>query len=52
MTSSFKETVKARIERDAAFEAALLAEAFQQMLAGDREVGEAVLRNYFDTLRR
>jgi DNA-binding phage protein len=47
-TRSFKETVKARAERDPTFRAALLAEAVQQMLAGDLDTGKAVLRDYIN----
>ena len=46
LTRSFKETVRARVERDPAFRAALLTEAVGQMLAGDMETGKAVLRDY------
>jgi DNA-binding phage protein len=48
LTKDFKETVKARATRDAAFREALLTEAVQQMLAGDMETGKAVLRDYIN----
>src|SRR6476660_134083 len=48
LTRSFKETVKARVERDSAFRAALLTEAVEQMLSGDLETGKAVLRDYIN----
>ena len=48
LTRSFKETVKARVERDPEFRAALLSEAIEQMLAGDLEIGKAVLRDYIN----
>jgi DNA-binding phage protein len=48
LTRSFKETVRARVERDPAFRAALLTEAVEQMLAGDMETGKAVLRDYIN----
>jgi DNA-binding phage protein len=48
LTRSFKETVKARVERDPAFRAALLTEAVEEMLAGDLETGKAVLRDYIN----
>ncbi|OAH26883.1 helix-turn-helix domain-containing transcriptional regulator [Methylorubrum populi] len=48
LTRSFKETVKARAERDAAFRDALLTEAVDQLLAGDIETGKAVLRDYIN----
>ncbi len=47
-TRSFKETLKARAERDPAFRAALLTEAIEQMLSGDVETGKAVLRDYIN----
>jgi DNA-binding phage protein len=48
LTRRFKETVKARVERDAKFRAALLTEAVEQMLAGDIETGKIVLRDYIN----
>ena len=48
LTRSFKETVRARVERDPAFRAALLTEAVEQMLAGDVDSGKAVLRDYIN----
>jgi hypothetical protein len=48
LTRDFKETVKARAERDPAFREALLIEATEQLLAGDLETGKAVLRDYIN----
>jgi DNA-binding phage protein len=48
LTRSFKETVKARAERDPEFRAALLTEAVEEMLTGDLEAGKAVLRDYIN----
>ena len=48
LTRSFKEIVKERVARDPKFRAALLTEAVQQMLAGDVEIGKAVLRDYIN----
>jgi DNA-binding phage protein len=48
LTRSFKETVKARAERDPKFRAALLTEAIEQMLAGDIDSGKSVLRDYIN----
>jgi DNA-binding phage protein len=48
LTRSFKETVKARAERDAAFREALLTEAVELMLSGDLETGKALLRDYIN----
>jgi DNA-binding phage protein len=58
LTREFKETVKARAERDPRFRAALLKEAVELLLEGDLETGKAVLRDYinatvgFDKLAR
>jgi len=58
LTRDFKDTVKARAERDPKFRAALLTEAVEQMLSGDMDTGKAVLRDYinatvgFDRLAR
>jgi DNA-binding phage protein len=48
LTRDFKQTVKARAERDPAFREALLTEAAEQLLAGDLETGKAVLRDYIN----
>ena len=48
LTRDFKETIKARAERDAAFREALLAEAVERLIAGEVEVGKAVLRDYIN----
>jgi DNA-binding phage protein len=48
LTRDFKETVRARVERDPAFRAALLTEAVEEMLSGDLETGKAVLRDYIN----
>jgi DNA-binding phage protein len=48
LTRSFKETVRARVERDPAFRTALLTEAVEQMLSGDVDTGKAVLRDYIN----
>jgi DNA-binding phage protein len=48
LTREFKETVKARAERDPAFREALLTEAVEQLLAGEMEDGKAVLRDYIN----
>lgn len=44
----FRETVKARAERDAAFRAALLTEAMDLFLAGDVATGKIVLRDFIN----
>ncbi len=48
LTRSFKDTVKARADRDPAFRDALLAEAVDQFLAGELDTGKAVLRDYIN----
>ncbi len=48
LTRSFKETVKARAERDPKFRAALLTEAVGQMLTGDMKTGKSILRDYIN----
>jgi DNA-binding phage protein len=46
LTRDFKETVKARVERDAAFRRELLREGVECLLVGDIQTGKAVLRDY------
>ncbi len=46
LTRDFKETVKARADRDPAFREALLKEGIECLLAGDMDTGKAVLRDY------
>lgn len=48
LTKSFKETVLARAQRDAAFREALLTEGVAAMLGGDLDTGKAVLRDYIN----
>ncbi|MFA6267366.1 MAG: transcriptional regulator, partial [Pseudolabrys sp.] len=48
LTREFKETVKARVERDPKFRAALLTEAVEQMLCGDMHTGKTILRDYIN----
>ena len=48
LTRSFKETVKARVERDEAFREALLREGVECLLGGDIDAGKAVLRDYIN----
>ena len=45
LTRSFRETVRARAQRDIKFRQALLGEAMQAMLDGDLEEGRAALRS-------
>jgi hypothetical protein len=46
LTHDFKETIRARAQRDPAFRHALLREAVECILNGDLESGKAVLRDY------
>jgi DNA-binding phage protein len=48
LTRDFKDTVKARVERDPEFRAALLTEALELMLAGDMGTAKIVLRDYIN----
>jgi len=44
----FRETLRARVERDPAFREALLKDAVEAMLGGEVDVGKAVLRDYIN----
>ena len=46
LTRDFKDTIKARIERDPAFRAGLLKEGVECLLSGDVDTGKAILRDY------
>jgi hypothetical protein len=46
LTRDFKDTVKARVERDPAFREALLKEGADCLLSGDVQTGKAVFRDY------
>jgi DNA-binding phage protein len=48
LTRSFRDTVKARIERDPAFRDALLTEAVEVLLSGDVQTGKALMRDYIN----
>lgn len=48
LTRSFKETVQARVQRDAAFREALLREGVDAMLSGGLGTGKAILRDYIN----
>jgi len=45
LTRDFKETVAARIQRDAKFREVLFSEAINAYLAGDTATGKAILRD-------
>jgi DNA-binding phage protein len=46
LTHDFKETVRARAQRDRNFRQALLREAVECIINGDLDTGKAVLRDY------
>lgn len=46
LTKDFKETVRARLIRSSGFRKAVLQEAIDGLLAGDLDVGKALLRDY------
>jgi DNA-binding phage protein len=48
LTRDFKETVQARVRRDAAFRKELLREGIQSFLSGDVETGKSILRDYIN----
>ncbi|MHA6646274.1 helix-turn-helix domain-containing transcriptional regulator [Mesorhizobium sp. A623] len=48
LSRSFKETVKARAERDPEFRAALLGEAMEAFTAGEPDTGKALIRDYIN----
>ena len=48
LTRRFKETIQARVKRDAAFRKELLRESVECFVLGDIETGKAVLRDYIN----
>ena len=48
LTRDFRETVQARVKRDAAFRKGLLREAIDNLLAGEVGVGKEILRDYIN----
>jgi DNA-binding phage protein len=46
LTRDFKETIRARVERDPEFRKELLREGVESMLAGDVATAKAILRDY------
>ena len=51
LTRDFRETVRARAQRDPAFRRALLQEGVECLLGGDVETGKVVLRAYFEATK-
>ena len=45
LTREFKDTVRARIERDRKYRWELFREGVERLLAGDRDTGKAILRD-------
>ncbi|MBR0965939.1 transcriptional regulator [Bradyrhizobium diazoefficiens] len=48
LTHSFRDTIRARAERDPAFREALFLEAMQGLLQGDTDYGRTALRTYIN----
>ncbi len=48
LTRDFKETIRARVNRDPAFREELLREGVELLLSGDMEAGKAMLRDYIN----
>jgi hypothetical protein len=48
LTRDFRETVQARVKRDAAFRKGLLSEAIERLLSGEVTLGKELLRDYIN----
>ena len=48
LTGDFKETIKARVQRDPAFREELIKEAIRCIHSGDVDTGKAVMRDYIN----
>ena len=48
LTRDFKETIRARVERDPKFRKELLREGIESMLSGDIATGKTILRDYIN----
>jgi DNA-binding phage protein len=48
LTRDFKETIRARVERDPKFRKALLREGVETMLTGDVATAKTILRDYIN----
>jgi hypothetical protein len=48
LTRDFKETIRARVERDPGFRRALLREGIENFLAGDVKTGKIILRDFIN----
>jgi len=48
LTRDFKETIRARVERDPKFRKELLREGIESMLSGDIDTAKTILRDYIN----
>lgn len=48
LTRDFRQTVQARVKRDAAFRKGLLSEAIESLLSGEVTLGKELLRDYIN----
>lgn len=48
LTRDFKQTIRARVERDPKFRAALLREGVEALLSGDLATAKTILRDYIN----
>jgi DNA-binding phage protein len=48
LTRDFKETIRARVQREPAFRRALLREGIESFLSGDMETGKIILRDFIN----
>jgi DNA-binding phage protein len=48
LTRNFKDSIKARVDVDPAFRAALLSDAVELLLEGDVETGKSLLRDFIN----
>jgi len=48
LTRDFKETIRARVQRDPGFRQALLREGIENFLSGDVETGKIILRDFIN----
>ena len=48
LTRDFRETIQARVRRDAAFRKGLLRDAIESLLAGEVALGKELLRDYIN----
>ncbi|HVZ18676.1 MAG TPA: hypothetical protein VG897_16260 [Terriglobales bacterium] len=49
LTRDFRETIQARVRRDAAFRKGLLRDAVESLLAGEVALGKELLRDYINS---